>query len=228
MASLKVLASLLLVIVAVSKTISADDDDSKKKMRNTITEEVWFDVVVEGMNDEEDYHGRFVIALFGDIAPMSVMNFQSIVRGYKRGKKNLHYKNSPIHRIVPDFIIQMGDVTNGDGTGGASIYGDRFVDENFEISHKAAGYVSMANHGQDTNGSQFFILLTKARWLDGKHVVFGKVIKGMDVVQHLGNVPASSVNAIPKRKVFIEDCGVVGIEKKYDLTDSQMISDEDI
>ncbi|XP_060072206.1 uncharacterized protein LOC132552083 [Ylistrum balloti] len=227
MRSMNTLALLLLAVLAISKTISADNDDNKKKIKNTVTEEVWFDVAVED-GDEVTFQGRFVVALFGDIAPMTVMNFQSIVRGYKRGKKNLHYKNSPIHRIVPDFIIQMGDVTEGDGTGGASIYGDKFVDETFEISHKAAGYVSMANHGPDTNGSQFFILLTKARWLDGKHVAFGKVIRGMDIVKEIGEVPASSVNAIPKKKVSIKDCGVVGIEKKYELTAQQMESDEDM
>ncbi|XP_033749576.1 peptidyl-prolyl cis-trans isomerase B-like [Pecten maximus] len=86
----------------------------------------------------------------------------------------------------------------------------------------------MANHGKDTNGSQFFILLTKARWLDEKHVVFGKVINGMDVVRQIGEVPASNVNALPKRKVDIVDSGVVGIQKKYELTEEQMASDDDI
>ncbi|CAG2217533.1 PPIB [Mytilus edulis] len=177
----------------------------------------------------EDYRGRFVVAVFGDKCPMTSMNFQSLAKGYKRGtKKQLSYKRSPIHRIVPDFIIQMGDITIGDGTGGESIYGPTFVDENFDISHKAAGYVSMANHGTDTNGSQFFILLNKARWLDGKHVVFGKVIKGMDVIRTIGEVPADSRTAVPKKSVKIIDCGIVGIEKKYELTEAQAASDEDL
>ncbi|XP_033749575.1 peptidyl-prolyl cis-trans isomerase-like [Pecten maximus] len=227
MTSMKILASLLLVIVAVSQTHSADAEE-QKKIKNVVTEEVFFDVQVGDDNDDDGFRGQFVVALFGDIAPMTVMNFQSIAKGYTRKKNNLHYKNSPIHRIVPDFIIQMGDITVGDGTGGVSIYGDRFVDENYVLSHKAAGYVSMANHGKDTNGSQFFILLTKARWLDEKHVVFGKVIKGMDVVRQIGEVPASNVNALPKRKVAIVNCGVVGIQKKYELTEEQMASDDDI
>merc|ERR1712150_93216 len=98
------------------------------------------------------------------------------------------YKKSVVHRVVPDFVIQMGDITVGDGTGGRSIFGERFNDEEFILSHRAPGWVAMANHGPDTNGSQFYILLTKARWLDGKHVVFGKVIKGMDVIMTLGDV----------------------------------------
>lgn len=146
----------------------------------TITDEAWFDVEVKDMDGPgQDYRGRFVIGLFGDTAPMTAMNFVAITRGYKRGRETLHYKNTPIHRIVPDFVIQMGDITVGDGTGGKSIFGERFNDEEFVLSHRSPGWVAMANHGKDTNGSQFYILLTKARWLDKKHVVFGKVIRGM-------------------------------------------------
>ncbi|XP_069138259.1 uncharacterized protein [Argopecten irradians] len=232
MAGMKILTSLVLVLVA-AVVVSADkfkdvEQMEKKPMRYTVTEEVYFDVLIEEDKDEDDYRGRFVVAVFGDIAPMTVLNFQSIAKGYKRGKTPLHYKGSHIHRIVPDFIIQMGDVTKKDGTGGTSIYGDKFVDENFYLSHKAAGYVSMANHGKDTNGSQFFILLNRARWLDTKHVVFGKVIRGMDVVKKIGEIESNKDNAVPLKKVTIVDCGTNGIEKKYDLTEEQMSSDEDI
>lgn len=214
------LASVLAVLVSLANA----------HKNYTVTEEIWFDVEVKDHDGlGEDYRGRFVVAVFGDKCPMTSMNFQSLAKGYKRGtKKQLSYKRSPIHRIVPDFIIQMGDITIGDGTGGESIYGPTFVDENFDISHKAAGYVSMANHGTDTNGSQFFILLNKARWLDGKHVVFGKVIKGMDVIRTIGEVPADSRTAVPKKSVKIIDCGIVGIEKKYELTEAQAASDEDL
>ncbi|KAK3097578.1 hypothetical protein FSP39_011099 [Pinctada imbricata] len=196
----------------------------------TITEEVWFDVEIKDHDGVgEDYRGRFVVGLFGDVCPMTALNFVSLAKGYKRGKgKTLSYKKSPIHRIVQDFIIQMGDITNGDGTGGTSIFGSNFVDENFELSHQAAGYIAMANHGKDTNGSQFFVLLNKARWLDGKHVVFGKIIKGMDVIRTIADVPADKNTALPKRTIKIIDCGVVGIDKKYELTEKEALSDDDI
>lgn len=195
----------------------------------TVTEEVWFDVEVKDMDGPgDDFRGRFVVALFGDTCPMTAMNFAAIAKGFKRGRSSLWYKNSKIHRVIPDFLIQGGDVTTGDGTGGRSIYGDKFVDENFVLSHRATGVVSMANHGKDTNGSQFFVLLNKARWLDGKHVVFGKVIKGLDVLKTLGDVPTDPNTAVPKKTIRIIDCGVNGLEKKYDLTQEQFDSEEDI
>ena len=176
----------------------------------------------------QDYTGRFTIALFGESAPMTVMNFAAITKGYKKGRENLHYKNTPIHRIVPDFVLQMGDITIGDGTGGKSIYGERFDDEDFVLSHRSPGWVSMANHGKDTNGSQFFILLTKARWLDKKHVVFGKVIKGYDVIETLGDVPSNPNTAKPRRSVKIVDCGLNNLKQKYELTEDQLDSIEDL
>lgn len=196
---------------------------------HTITEEVYFDVEVKDLDGPgDDYRGRFVVGLFGETAPMASMNFAAIAKGYKRGREHLHYKGTKIHRIVQDFVLQMGDTTVGDGTGGKSIYGDKFVDENFIVSHRAKGMVSMANHGKDTNGSQFFILLNKARWLDGKHVVFGKVIRGMDVIKTLGEVPTDPNTALPKRLIRIIDCGVVGIDRKYELSLDQVDSEEDI
>ncbi|XP_060566460.1 uncharacterized protein LOC132725375 isoform X2 [Ruditapes philippinarum] len=195
----------------------------------TVTEEAWFDVEVKDLDGPgEDFRGRFVIGLFGDTCPMTTMNFAAIAKGFVRGREDLGYKDTKIHRVVPDFLIQMGDVTIGDGTGGRSIYGDKFVDENFILSHRAVGMVSMANHGKDTNGSQFFILLNKARWLDGKHVVFGKVIRGMDVLKAPGDVPANPNIAVPKKHIRIIDCGVNGLDRKYDLTPEQVDSDQDI
>jgi len=196
----------------------------------TVTDEVWFDIEVKDFDGPgEDYTGRFVIALFGETAPMTTMNFAAIARGYKRGKERLHYKNSKVHRIVPDFVVQMGDITVGDGTGGESIYGPTFVDEEFILSHRAPSYVSMANHGPDTNGSQFFVLLTRARWLDGKHVVFGKVVRGFDVIETLhGLEPKKPRGVEPKSEVTIVDCGVVEGFEKYDLKEDQLDSTEDI
>merc|ERR1711976_236430 len=193
----------------------------------TVTEEAWFDVEVKDPHGE-DYRGRFVIALFGDTAPMTAMNFASITKGWKKGKDRLHYKGTKIHRVVPDFVIQMGDITIGDGTGGRSIFGDRFNDEDFTLSHRGPGWVAMANHGPDTNGSQFYILLTKARWLDQKHVVFGKVVQGFDVIRQIGEVPSDPNTAIPKKEVRIIDCGLNDLESKYDLSEAQLDATEDL
>lgn len=194
----------------------------------TVTDECWFEVSVKNIDGEgNDFTGKFTIALFGETAPMTVMNFVALTRGYKKGKESLHYKNTPLHRIVPDFVLQMGDITIGDGTGGKSIFGPKFNDEDFTLSHRSPGWVSMANHGRDTNGSQFFIMLTRARWLDGKHVVFGKVIKGFDVLKTIGEVPSDPTTALPKTKVTITDCGVNTLEKKYDLPESALDSTED-
>jgi peptidyl-prolyl cis-trans isomerase B (cyclophilin B) len=207
----------------------------------TVTEEAWFEVEVKNFEGKDHhYRGRFTVALFGDIAPLTVLNFISLVKGYKRQKVSIHqipnvnvyetltYRNTPIHRIVPDFLIQMGDIVKGDGTSGTSIYGPKFNDEEFILSHKTPGIVSMANYGPDTNASQFFILLTKARWLDKKHVAFGKVIHGFDVVEKLGNVPVKPDSAIPELKVMIVNCGLNNIDRKYEMTQQQLASTEDL
>merc|ERR1711890_143349 len=116
-----------------------------------VTDEVWFDVKIKDYyGDGQDYTGRFEIALFGETVPMTVMNFVSLARGYKKKDEMLGFKDSPIHRVVLDFVVQMGDITTGDGTGSVSIYGEKFDDENFELSHHSPGWVAMANRGADT------------------------------------------------------------------------------
>jgi cyclophilin family peptidyl-prolyl cis-trans isomerase len=196
----------------------------------TVTQEAWFEIEVADIDGPgTSYSGRFVIALFGETAPMTVLNFASITKGYQRGDESkLHYKNTTIHRIVPDFVVQMGDVTVGDGTGSRSIYGDNFIDENFALSHRAPGWVAMANRGKDTNGSQFFILLSKARWLDGKHVVFGKVIRGFDTVRTIGELSTNPKTALPDLEVRIVDCGLNNLDRKYDLKPEELDSTEDL
>merc|ERR1719384_2855007 len=153
---------------------------------------------------------------------MTCMNFAAIAKGYKRGNLDLKYKGSNVHRIVQDFVVQMGDFTHGNGEGGRSIFGERFNDEEFILSHRSEGWVAMANHGPDTNGSQFYILQTKARWLDGRHVVFGKVVRGFDVIEVLGNVASDPNTAVPKKTVTITDCGVNELTSKYELTEAQL------
>lgn len=151
--------------------------------------------------------GTIVIELFADVTPKTADNFRALCTGEKgKGKsgKDLSYAGSPFHRIIPEFMIQGGDFTNGNGTGGESIYGEKFPDENFQLKHPEAGTLSMANAGPNTNGSQFFITVAPTPWLDGKHVVFGKVVDGMDVVRAME--AQGSRSGHPLTEVTLEAC----------------------
>jgi len=170
-----------------------------------ITNKVFFDIEIDGKSA-----GRIEIGLFGDTVPKTAGNFLHLCKcdkGTGKSGKPLCYKNSPFHRIIPNFMIQGGDFTNQNGSGGESIYGRSFEDENFKIKHEGQGYVSMANAGPGTNGSQFFITTIKTQWLDGHHVVFGKVIKGMNVVKAIEAVGSGSGQ--PSKKVIISNCGEI-------------------
>jgi len=153
--------------------------------------------------------GRISFELFNDVTPKCAENFRSLCCGEQKGSqgKKLHFKRSALHRVIPQFMLQGGDFTNGDGTGGESIYGPVFNDENFKLRHDIPGLLSMANAGPNTNGSQFFITTVACDWLDGKHTVFGKVIDGMNVVKKIESLGTRS--GAPRAKVVIDDCGVL-------------------
>jgi peptidyl-prolyl isomerase H (cyclophilin H) len=158
--------------------------------------------------------GRIKFELFANICPKTSENFRQLCTGeYRVEGKPMGYKNCKFHRIIKDFMVQGGDYINvqffnqNDGSGNQSIYGPSFPDENFILKHSSGGLLSMANNGKDANGSQFFITCKKAEFLDGKHVVFGRVVDGLVVMKKIENVPTSGTNNVPKVAVTITECG---------------------
>jgi len=169
-------------------------EEERSKMSSN--PQVYFDIRIDGQ-----FSGRLRIMLRKDVCPITVENFRCLCTH----EKGFGYKGSALHRIIPGFMAQGGDFTKGDGTGGKSIFGKKFEDENFTLKHTGAGILSMANSGKNTNGSQFFLTFARTEWLDGKHVVFGQVIQGLEVLK---KIEACGTKAgKPTKKVIIANCG---------------------
>ncbi|GER28070.1 peptidyl-prolyl cis-trans isomerase [Striga asiatica] len=223
---LHILFALILFTILAPNQAKKSKEDLK-----TVTHKVFFDVEIDGKPAGRIVMGLFgktvpktvenfralctgiipflvllliLISFHMQLALMALYDFLG-EKGIGKSGKPLHYKGSTFHRIIPSFMIQGGDFTLGDGRGGESIYGEKFADENFKIKHTGPGFLSMANAGTDTNGSQFFITTVTTSWLDGRHVVFGKVLSGMDVVYKMEAEGRQS--GTPKSKVVIADSG---------------------
>uniref|UniRef100_A0A7S3KRY9 Peptidyl-prolyl cis-trans isomerase n=1 Tax=Euplotes crassus TaxID=5936 RepID=A0A7S3KRY9_EUPCR len=166
-----------------------------------VTHEVYFDIDINGKDA-----GRITIGLFGTVVPETVHNFVDIAAG-TAFDDGLSYTGNPFHRIIKGFMAQGGDITNQDGSGGKSIFGRKFPDENFILKHDRDHVLSMANSGADTNGSQFFITFEKTPWLNGKHVVFGEVLSGFETLHKMEAM--GSPDGKPKKPVTIRKSGVI-------------------
>lgn len=196
-------SSLVLALCVLGCAALAASEQQKNGPK--VTDKVWFEI-----SKGSEIMGRVEIGLFGKTVPKTVRNFVELA---KKGKGQ-GYKGSKFHRVIKDFMIQGGDFTKGDGTGGESIYGDRFEDENFKLKHYGAGWLSMANAGKDTNGSQFFITVKATPWLDSRHVVFGKVLSGMSVIRQIEGTSTDGRDR-PTTDIVISDCGAEVVSEPF-------------
>lgn len=211
----RIVASSLLICSPFLSSISFAKADAKEGSAHP---KCFFDITIDGKPE-----GKIVMELYTDIVPKTAKNFLEICKGEKNdaNKEGLTYKNSVFHRVIPQFMLQGGDITNGNGTGGKSIYGEKFADENLQESklrHEGPGILSMANAGPNTNGSQFFITTVATPWLDGKHVIFGKVVEGLDLVKKIESFGSQS--GTPSKKIVVSNSGEVKAAGKVSKKDS--------
>jgi len=196
-------STFLRILVAIACIILHINGDAD----TTVTTRVFFDITIDGKEA-----GTIVLGLFGLTTPKTVKNFVALATG----SEGYGFAGSSFHRVIRDFMIQGGDFDKKDGSGSKSIYGDYFEDESFVVHHYGPGWLSMANAGPDTNGCQFFITLVPTPWLDGRHVVFGKVLEGMDVVRSIENQETDRADH-PMSEILISKSGELPVEEAFEV-----------
>ncbi len=202
--------------------IGKDPPIKKSHNLNDTSNYVYFDIQI---GDEKQ--GKIIMQLFDDEVPKTCMNFRSLCcKNILNNSSKPSFAGTKFHRVIPQFMIQGGDITRGDGTGGYSIYGEKFDDESFELKHNQPGLLSMANAGPNTNNSQFFITTEATPWLDNKHVVFGIVSQGFDIVRKIENIKRDSENDCPIIPCKIIDSGLMSKED-YDKLYPMDLGDSD-
>lgn len=191
-------------------------DDSEDKLIEDMSNPIHFEDITShayfDIDIGDEHAGRIIMQLFDEEVPKTCKNFRYLCSQNKLKEDKPTYQNTSFHRVIKDFMIQGGDITNGDGTGGYSIYGEKFEDENFNLMHNQPGLLSMANSGPNTNNSQFFITLNETPWLDNLHVVFGIVISGFDIVKKIESIETGE-NDKPLQTVTITKSGLIHPEK---------------